>query len=124
MNGGLKKWGKWNIWPNHGILDGAEISELVGLYLLHLLTNSKNKAFEIQNIGLYRDDGLALARETGRTLEKFMQKVRDIFKAEGLNIEIEAGSNLKVTDFLDLTLDLNKNGTQTLHETKQQAKVY
>ena len=102
MNGGLKKWGKWNIWPNYGILDGAEISELVGLYLLHLLTNSKNKAFEIQNIGLYRDDGLALARETGRTLEKFMQKVRDIFKAEGLNIEIEAGSNLKVTDFLDL----------------------
>ena len=99
MNGGLKKWGKWNIWPNYGILDGAEISELVGLYLLHLLTNSKNKAFEIQNIGLYRDDGLALARETGRTLEKFMQKVRDIFKAEGLNIEIEAGSNLKVTDF-------------------------
>ena len=65
------------------------------------------KAFEIQNVGLYRDDGLALVRETGRTLEKFTQTVREIFRSEGLNIEIESGSNLKVTDFLDLTLNFN-----------------
>ena len=89
-----------------GSWDGAEVSELIGLYLLHLLTNGTNKAFEIQNVGLYRDDGLALVRETGRDLEQFQQKIRKIFTSEGLSIEIETGNNLKVTDFLDLTLNL------------------
>ena len=90
-----------------GSWDGAEVCELVGLYLLHQLTSGTNKVFDIQNVGLYRDDGLAIVRETGRTLEKFMQKVREIFKSEGLSIEIEAGSDLKITDFLDLTLNLS-----------------
>ena len=38
-----------------GSYDGAELCELVGLYLLDLLT----KEFGKQNIGLYRDDGLS-----------------------------------------------------------------
>ena len=90
-----------------GSWDGAEICELVGLYLLNLLTNGTQKVFDIQNVGLYRDDGLALIRATGRTMDKFMQQVHKIFESEGLSIEIETGGNLKVTDFLDLTLNLN-----------------
>ena len=36
-----------------GSFDGAEIYELVGLYILHLLSSKFNK-----DEGLYRDDGL------------------------------------------------------------------
>ena len=35
--------------------DGAEVCELVGLYVLHVL----GEKFGKHNIGLYRDDGLA-----------------------------------------------------------------
>ena len=42
-----------------GCYDGAEVCEIVGLYLLDKLTQAKTPLFEIQNIGLYRDDGLA-----------------------------------------------------------------
>ena len=38
-----------------GSYDGAEVCELVGLYLLNLLTNEFGK----RNIGLYRDDGFS-----------------------------------------------------------------
>ena len=38
-----------------GSYDGAEVCQLVGLYLLDLLTN----VFGKNNIGLYRDDGLS-----------------------------------------------------------------
>ena len=37
-----------------GSYDGAEVCELVGLYLLNLLTNEFGK-----HIGLYKDDGLS-----------------------------------------------------------------
>ena len=38
-----------------GSYDGAEVCELVGLYLLNLLTNEFGK----HNMGLYRDDSLS-----------------------------------------------------------------
>ena len=38
-----------------GNYDGAEICELVGFYVLSIL----GKVYGIQNVGLYRDDGLA-----------------------------------------------------------------
>ena len=38
-----------------GSYDGAEVCQLVGIYLLNLLTNEFGKG----NIGLYRDDGLS-----------------------------------------------------------------
>ena len=39
-----------------GSFDGAEICELVGLFIL----NHLGKRFGKENIGLYRDDGLAI----------------------------------------------------------------
>ena len=39
-----------------GAYDGAEVCELVGSFLLHILSQNYNK----YNIGLYRDDGLAV----------------------------------------------------------------
>ena len=43
-----------------GAFDGAEICELVGTYLLSLIGEKYNK----DDVGLYRDDGLAIFKDT------------------------------------------------------------
>ena len=53
-----------------GSFDGAQVCELVGLYLLHLLKDTK------QDLGLYRDDMLGVTRLRGRSLEKMKQKIQ------------------------------------------------
>ena len=88
-----------------GSYDGAEVCELVGLYLLNLLTNEFGKS----NIGLYRDDGLSFFQNiSGPDSEKMKKKMCKIFKENGLNITVEC--NLAITNFLDVTFDL-KSGT-------------
>ncbi|KAL9987330.1 hypothetical protein ACROYT_G001617 [Oculina patagonica] len=82
-----------------GSYDGAETCELVGLYMLSLITPK----FKGQ-VGLYRDDGLAVCKATPKQIEKIKQEVCDIFKSNGLKITIEA--NKKTINFLDVTLDL------------------
>ena len=55
--------------------DGAEFCELVGLYLLDLLT----KEFGTQNIGLKRDDALSCFENiSGPDSEKIMKSLRKI----------------------------------------------
>ena len=78
----------------------AEICELVGLYLLSQLQNLNI------NVGLYRDDGLAVTNQTPREAEmtKEKKKLCRIFKDNDLRIAVEA--NKKVTDFLNITIDL------------------
>ena len=82
-----------------GSYDGAEICDKVGLYMLSKLQNLN------LNIGLYRDDGLATGFQTPRQLDIIKKKLCKIFKDNGLSITIQA--NLKVVNFLDVTLDLN-----------------
>ena len=85
-----------------GSYNGAELCELVGLYFLDLLT----KKFGKQNIGLYRDDGFSwFENMSERDLYKITKKILKIFKSSGLSITVEC--NLIVTDFLDVTFDLN-----------------
>ena len=85
--------------------DGAEVCELVGLYLLNLLTNE----FGRHNIGLYRDDGLSSFQNiSGTDSEKIKKKMYKTFKENHLNIMVEC--NLAITDFLDVTFHL-KSGT-------------
>ena len=55
-------------------------------------------------VGLYRDDGLAVCNATAKKIEKIKQAVSEIFKSNGLKITIEA--NKKTINFLDVTLDL------------------
>ena len=74
----------------------------MGLYLLSLLQDLGI------DVGLYRDDGLAVSRKTPFQMEKLKKKIQKIFKDNGLNIIISV--NLQVVDFLDVTLDL-KLGT-------------
>ena len=81
-----------------GSYDSAEVTDLVGLYLLHQL-----KVLPVE-IGLYRDDGLALSRLSAFETNKVKDDIAKIFKKNGLSVTIH--SSLKVVDFLDITLDL------------------
>ena len=82
-----------------GSFDGAEFADLVGLYLLSILAHLK------LNIGLYRDDGLAVCSLTPRQTENVKKEMCKILKAQGLNITIDA--NIKTVNFLDVNLDLS-----------------
>ena len=85
-----------------GSFDGAEICELVGLYLLHKL----QPLLDMKNTGLYRDDSLAaLKSQSARRLDRIRKDIVQIFKSEELDITCE--TNLIITDFLDVTLDLS-----------------
>jgi hypothetical protein len=59
-----------------------------------------------QDAILYRDDGLGITSSTPRQTEKLRQSIIKVFKAHKLNITIEVG--LPKVDFLDVTLDLDK----------------
>ena len=56
---------------------------------------------------LYRDDGLMESGLTQRQNENLKKRICQIFQENGLKITIQA--NLKVVDFLDITLDLENN---------------
>ena len=84
-----------------GCYDGTEVCELVGLYILHKLSSK----FPEGDIGLYRDDGLAIfknmnARAGDKARKDFSKVIGDL----GLKITVQ--SNLKVVDYLDVTLNL------------------
>ena len=76
-----------------GSYDGAEICELVGLFIL----NHLGKSFGKEKIGLYRDDGLAIIKNKSARLSAFEQ----------FGLKITAESNLHVVNFLDVTFDLS-----------------
>ena len=85
-----------------GAYDGAEVCELVGIHLLFLLSNICNK----DDIGLYRDDGLAVFKNiSGPQSENLKKQFQKLFNENGLKIEIKC--NLKIVDYLDVTLNLN-----------------
>ena len=85
-----------------GSYDGAEICELLGLFIL----NHLGKKFGKKNIGLYRDDGLAIIKNrSARLADKTRKELHKIFEQFGLKITAE--SNLHVVNFLDVTFDLS-----------------
>ena len=86
-----------------GCWDGAECCEIIGLYMLHRLTQN---GFRIADLGLYRDDGLLLIRGSGRTGEKTKQKLSAIFTENGLKITTE--TCVTATDYLDVYFNLEE----------------
>ena len=73
----------------------------VGLFMLNKLSQKFKNS---DNIGLYRDDGLAPFRNMGpRTADRIRQQFSEIFHQEGLKITVTA--NMKIGNFLD-TLNL------------------
>ena len=85
-----------------GAFDGAEVCELVGLYLL-----SKIKDIIPQRqVGLYRDDGLgAIPNANGPKLDRIRKKLHECFKKENLKIVVDI--NMSLVDFLATHYNLN-----------------
>ena len=80
-----------------GSYDGAEVCELIGVFMLSVIGNKYNP----NNIGLHRDDGLAVFKNTsGPQSEK-------LFKNKGLDIIINC--NMKIVNYLDVTLNLKSD---------------
>jgi len=81
-----------------GSFEGAEICELVDLFLLNCISESSCKT----DHGLYKDDGLS-----GPECEKIREKIIKIFQEQGPQISSEI--SLTQTDYMDVTLDLKSN---------------
>ena len=87
-----------------GSHDGAEICELIGLFVVNTLQDRFAK-----DVGLYRDDDLAVINtRSGRLCDKERKELTAVF--DNLGPKITALTNQHRTNFLDLTFDLN-NGT-------------
>ena len=100
----IKKGQSCNFDVAMGSYDGAEVCELVGLFLLSDLGNLIGK----NNVGLYRDDGLAVVdNASGPRMDKIRKQMHDIFKKHDLSITTEI--NLIATDFLDVSFNLSQN---------------
>ena len=107
------KKGRKNFDITMGSWDGAESCDLVSLYLL-----SKVQHLNL-NIGAYRDDWAAVSNHSARVTELKKKELCSIFRANGLNITIEA--NQKKINFLDITLDLDSGLFQPF--TKANANI-
>ena len=84
-----------------GSYDGAEVCELVGLYLLGKLA----PLIGTKNVGLYRDDGLAVIHQAnGPKMDRIRKNIIALFKSERLSITID--TSLIETDFLDVSFNL------------------
>ena len=86
-----------------GSYDGAEVCELVGLFLLNILTERFGK----DSVGLYRDDGLLILKGTGgRQADKARKDLHRIFNE--LEQKVTAEINNHLVNFLDVTFNLKE----------------
>ena len=80
-----------------GAYDGAEVCELVGTYMLSLISEKYNK----KDFGLYRDDGLGVVKnKSGPETEKIKKNIQKIFKENKLDIVIKC--NIKLVAQIEL----------------------
>ena len=101
-----------------GSYDGAEVCELVGIYVLSLLA----KYIDKNDSGLYRDDGLILLRNVNKQkMDRMRKNIIKIFKDVGFKIEIQ--TNPKIVDFLDVTFNL-ENGTYRPYKKPNDRLLY
>ena len=94
-----------------GAFDGAEVCELVGCFILSQITTKYGK----NDIGLYRDDGLAVFKNlSGPQSERVKKDFQKHFKNNGLEIVIQC--NMKMVDYLDVTLNLEDSTYKPYHK--------
>ena len=87
-----------------GSFDGAEICQLVGLYVLCIL---KTKYGRNHNgiYGIYRDDVLACFKHVrGPKADRIRKDFINIYRKE-FQLSIVCETNLKIVNFLEVTLD-------------------
>ena len=81
-----------------GAFDGAEVCELIGLFIIITI----NESINFESICLYRDDGLAVLKSaTGSESERTRTRLIKTFQDNGLSIASQTSAN-----FLDITLIL------------------
>ena len=86
-----------------GSHDGAEICEVIGLFILSKLSDF----LDTNDVGLYRDDGLAVIRgATPSEKERIKKRLCSKFTKD-FGLKITASTNLNTVDFLDVTLNLS-----------------
>ena len=87
-----------------GSYDGAEVCELTSLFILNSLAEKYGKDY----VGLYRDDGFILLKETSKRLADKARK--DLYKlcAENFQLKITAEICHHTVNFLDLTFNLHE----------------
>ena len=86
-----------------GCYDGAEICELVGIYIQNKLCTLMNK----KDFGLYRDNRLGILRNTsGPEADRKRKSIIKIFKECEFSITCEVTK--KIADFLDVRFNLNE----------------
>ena len=101
-----------------GSYDGAEVCELVGMFTLAQLPDKYKK----NNVGLYRDDGLGVFRGlSGSEADRVRKDIIATFKALGLQITI--ASNVRIVNYLDLTLNLS-NGKHYPYRKPSDTPLY
>ena len=89
-----------------GAYDGAEVCELVGLYMLSLIAERCDK----KEFGLYRDDGLGISKNrSGPQNERIKKFIQKTFRDKGLEAIIQC--NLKIVNYLDATFNLSTGTT-------------
>ena len=87
-----------------GWYDGAEVSELLGIFLLHQLNDVISK----ENLGLYRDDGLnTFENISGPEVERNKKYFAKAFKNNGPKTTLHG--NVKFVDFLNVHFNLIKD---------------
>ena len=100
-----------------GCYDGAEVCELVGIYILNKLSNIIDK----DSIGLYRDDGLGVfERLSGLQIERKRKNIIKVFKMCGLSITVI--TNITSVDFLDVTFNLKRDSYQPFRKPNNEPK--
>ena len=97
-----------------GGYDSSQIADLVGLYILNMLT----RIISPQQLGLYHIDGLIYIPNSNGSLSSSIQK-RVIRAFKFLEFRIEISSNIKIVNFLDVTLDLSNNSYKPFIKTNQ-----
>ena len=101
-----------------GAYDGAEICELVGCVILY----SINKIMDPSNHGLYLDDGLIIVdKGTPKKCDGIRKRLHRLFGEFGFRLDIQ--TDLKITDYLDVTLNLY-NGTVSPFRKRNQDRRY
>ena len=100
-----------------GAYHGAKVCELVGTFLLYRLSPKYNK----NDIGLYRDDGLAIFKNiSGLKSEKVKKDILKLFKENKFDIVIQC--NMKTVNYSDVTLKLENSSYRPYQKKNNQIK--
>ena len=85
------------------------------IYIYIYILNTISKILNLNQIGLYRIDGLIyIPNSNGPKTSNLQKKIIREFKNLGFKTEIF--SNLKIANFLDITFDLNNNSNKRFNK--------